>query len=470
MRSIRTRLTVWYAVSATATLAILFAAGYRLLETQLSESLDRLVAGEFTEIKARLGDQAAHIGPEALARQMSELSAYSSTLFYVEIEVPRTGINFRSPNLLGHSIPDVRGQRIYDATVEGVGEMRAHEFLLQPYDVTIATPVEQLRGSMRAYARVCIALLLSMALLSIAIGLGLSTLLLKPLRLITDTARRIRSDNLSERILVSNTDDEVGILATMLNQTFDRIESAFDQIRRFSDEASHELKTPLTLVRLHAEKMLGDADLKPTHVEAVIEQLEELRRLNQIIDELLFLSRAEAEAIVFDMALHDPTRFIASFTPDAEVLAEHYRCRFRWVAEGEGDVTFDAKWIRQVLLNGLTNAINVSPPDGLVTLHSSRTHGDWLVSISDEGPGLSPEQRVAMFDRFKRFGVPRQGDRGSGLGLAISRTIVEAHRGRIYAEGNPAGHGLRLVFRIPAKPAPAQGPPDQAASYRQPRR
>jgi signal transduction histidine kinase len=449
VRSIRVRLTASYALSATATLAILFTVGYKLLENQLSDGLDRLVTGQFREIKARLGDEVGLLSPDALARRMAEINEYSSALFYIEIEAPGTGINYRSRNLLGHAIPDVRGQRVFDAAIPGVGDMRAHEFLLPPFDITIATPLTQLRESMAAYGRVCISLLLGMALFSTAIGFGLSRLVLSPLRLISDTARRIRSDNLSERIAVSAVKDEISDLASLLNQTFDRIEIAFGQIRRFSDEASHELKTPLCLIRLHAEKMLADPELLPAHTEAVAEQLEELHRLNQIIDELLFLSRAEAEAIVFDLQPRDPRRLLESFEQDATVLAEHYGCRFQSIHDGKGLVAFEEKWIRQVLLNGLTNALNVSPRGELVTVRSNLSESIWRVSIEDQGPGLNPEQREKMFERFVRYHAATGGDRGSGLGLAICKKIIELHGGRIYASPNPSGHGLQLSFEIP---------------------
>ena len=364
MRSIGARLTFGYALSATASLAILFAVGYTLLEGRLIHGLDQLSGVGFQEIRTKLGADYKNVNSEILDRRVRETSESAAALFYIMIENPGKGVSFYSSNLKGAAIPDIKGKRAYNATIAGVGETRVNEFLMPPFDVTIATPTRAVRDSMRAYVKVCAGLLAAMLLISIGLGFGLSRLMLRPIRLISQTANCIRSDNLSERVPASDVRDEISDLARLLNQMYDRLESAFDQVRRFSDEASHELKTPLSLIRLHAEKMLSDGDLSQGHTEAVLVQIEELARLNQIIDELLFLSRAEARAIVFDINPQDPARFIEQFSQDAVALTEHYGRRFAFDCEGDGCAAFDAKWIRQVLLNLLTNATNASPPGG----------------------------------------------------------------------------------------------------------
>jgi two-component system heavy metal sensor histidine kinase CusS len=449
MKSIGARLTVLYALSVTALLAIICVFGYKFLESQLTHGLDRLNFVHFQEIRARLGEDLKHLDASALEQRMRDTSEYSSPLFYISIENPEAGVSFQSHNLAGHAIPDLEGERAFYAVIEGIGEARVNEFLLPPFDITIATPTHALRNRMTAYVRVCATLLLAMLPVSIGIGFGLSRVMLNPIRLISQTANRIRSDNLSERIPVTNVRDEISDLARLLNQTFDRLESAFDKVRRFSDEASHELKTPLSLVRLHAEKMLSDGDLSSAHTEAVLVQLEELARLNRIIDDLLFLSRAEAEAIVFDLQPQDPRGLLEGFNQDAVALTEHYKRRFAYQHEGAGLAAFEEKWVRQVLLNVLSNALNVSPPGGLISLRSRIGDGVWRVSIEDEGPGLAVEQRKRIFERFVRFHVPNDRDRGSGLGLAICHSIIELHRGRIFADAGSSGRGLQVTFEIP---------------------
>ena len=451
MRSIGARLTFWYAVSATTTLAILFALGFQLLESRLFRGLDQLNYVEFAQIKAHLGGDYKALNSKIISDRIRETSEYASALFYIEIENPGTGIHFYSKNLHGAPVPDIKGKRAYNAVIRGAGEVRINEFLLPPFDVTVATPTQALRDSMRAYVQVCAALLVAMLLVSLLVGSALSRLILQPLRLISETADRIRSDNLSERVPASDVRDEISDLARLLNQMFDRLESAFDQIRRFSDEASHELKTPLSLIRLYAEKMLGDDALAPAHAEAVVVQIEELARLNQIIDELLFLSRAEARAIALDRRAQWPERLLETFDQDATALTEHHGLRYAASHRGDGGVEFEEKWIRQVLLNLLTNAINVSPPGGLITLTSTLSDGVWRVAIEDEGPGLNEAQRNRIFERFVRFNVAPDGDRGSGLGLAICQSIIKLHGGCIFAQSRGGRAGLRVVYEIPVR-------------------
>jgi signal transduction histidine kinase len=451
MRSIGVRLAFWYALAATLSSAILFAAGYQLLESRLTHGLDELNQAEFRQLQVRMGADYTNLDPAAIEQRLHELSESGSVLFYISIHVPHSGIKFQSRNLNGHKIPDVHGTHAYTVDMAGIGPVRVNEFFMPPFDVNVATSARQMKDGMREYVRVSLGLLAVMLVASVAIGLGLSRLMLRPLRLIRETATRIGSDNLSERIKVPDVEDEIFDLARLLNGAFDRLEFAFDQIRRFSYEASHELKTPLSLIRLHAEKMLNDGDLSAAHTEAVVVQIEELARLNQIIDELLFLSRADAKAIGLNLSREDPARFLETFSQDAAALAEHGGRAFSFSHEGRGQVDFEEKWIRQVLLNLVTNALNVSPPDGRVTLRSQLAHGTWRVSVEDEGPGLTIEQCERIFERFVRFGLSAPGDRGSGLGLSISRSIIQLHQGRIYAEPIEPGAGLRVTFEVPAR-------------------
>ena len=218
-------------------------------------------------------------------------------------------------------------------------------------------------------------------------------------------------------------------------------------------------------MRLHAEKMLIDGNLTPTNKEAVQVQLEELARLNKIIDELLFLSRADARAIKIDLKVQDPESFLRGFAQDATALTEFKGRQFTYVHQGHGCAPFNEKWMRQVLLNLVTNALNASPPDGRITLSSLMENDLWRVSVEDEGPGLTPDQRSRIFERFVRFGPPSVDDRGSGLGLAICRSIVALHSGRIFATDGQNSRGLQVVIEIPAE-RPQTADKEPATSYR----
>ena len=451
MRSIGARLALWYAGAATLTLVCLFVAGYYLLQNQLIRGLDLLNKAQFAQIRAHLGEDFAALNAQLIDARIRETSDFSSVLFFITVDDRSGPVRpvFFSTNLRGLPIPDEPGQRVFNAKLPSIGELRVGEFILGPFDVTIATPLNSVRQTMRDYSKICIWMLSLMVAISVGVGLGLSRLALRPVRLIRETANHISSDNLSERIPVASVRDEISELAQLLNQMFDRLESAFVQIRRFTEEASHELKTPLSLIRLQAEKLLVQGNLDTVNEESVHMQLEEISRLSQIIEELLFLSRAEARDIHLHLTEQDPEALLATFSQDARVLSEHRGLQYVHTHQGTGTVLVEPRWLRRVLLNLLANALNASPPQGTVTLRSVVEGRVWRVSLDDQGPGVAVELRERIFERFFRLtGTSNVDDNGSGLGLAICRSIISLHGGRISAEAAP-GSGLRVKFTLP---------------------
>lgn len=454
MRSIGARLSLGYALASAATLVGLFFLGYFLLERQLLDSLDFMNESEFAQIRQSLGPDYAALTPAGITARIRRTTEAASVLFYIDVHEKGKGMLFVSSNVGRASIPDVPGKERYNAILPGVGELRIGEFRLGAMDVIVATSMSQVRRLMDGYAETSLVLVCLMFVVSVITGMVLSRATMRPVRLIQETANRIRSDNLSERIPVGDVRDEVSNLARLLNEMFDRLEASFEQIRRFTAEASHELKTPLSLVRLQGEKLLVEGGLTPEQEEAVQMQLEEVTRLNQIIEELLFLSRAEAHAVRLDFHREDPRAFLEAFAQDARDLAEHRGMRFNAAFDGRGEVEFDPKWLRQVLFNLVTNALNASPPGGRVSLHSEFTVDAWRVAVEDEGPGVPPRQRERIFERFIRLAPASKESSGSGLGLAISRSIIGLHHGTIHADAAAGESGLRVVFELPLARAP----------------
>lgn len=453
MRSIGARLALWYAGAAAATLVCAFVAGYYLLQVNLVHGLDLLNRAQFAQIRAHLGNDYPSLNARAIDARIRETTDYASVLFYITVDDRDGPVRpvFYSTNLRGLPIPDIPGQREYNAVLPGIGELRAGEFILGPFDVTVATPLSSVRETMRSYSRIGLWLLTAMVALSGAIGFGLSRLALRPVRLIRETASRIGSDNLSERIPVGDVRDEISDLAQLLNLMFDRLEQSFQQIRRFTAEASHELKTPLSLIRLQAEKLVVQGKLDAESEESVHMLLEEVSRLSQIIEELLFLSRAEACDIKLALERHDPEAILAIFTQDARVLTEHRGMQFLCTHEGRGSVLIEPRRLHRVLLNLLSNALKVSPPGGRVTLSSGYAQDHWRVCFDDQGPGVPAEFHERIFERFFRLARSESSDDGSGLGLTICRSIIALHGGAIWAESAPSGQGLRVVFTLPAE-------------------
>jgi two-component system heavy metal sensor histidine kinase CusS len=451
MKSVGARLALWYALAATLSFAALSLVGYFTLERYLVHHLDMLNEAEFQQIKAHLGPGHDTLSAQTINDRIRETTEYASVLFYIDVHGKGLGTVFRSSNLHGQTIPDVPHERTFNAQLPDTGTMRVGEFILPPYDVVVATPLYSVSTVMQAYFEMCAALVTLMLAVSAGLGLWLSRLALRPLRTIQVIANRISSDNLSERIPVADVQDEISSVARLLNEMFDRLESSFNQIRRFTADVSHELKTPLSLVRLHAEQLLMEERLTAPQQEAVQVQLEEIDRLTKIIEDLLFLSRAEAGAITLDLRSQSPALFLQAFEQDARVLVEYAGLKCICSHIGDCDVPFDGKWIRQVLLNLVTNSVTASSRGGVITIRSVARPPKWVVSVEDEGVGVPAGQRDMIFERFVRLSKSdSEGDKGTGLGLAICRSIVELHGGRIFATATESGRGVQVIFELPA--------------------
>jgi signal transduction histidine kinase len=181
--------------------------------------------------------------------------------------------------------------------------------------------------------------------------------------------------------------------------------------------------------------------------------LEEIGRMNRIIESLLFIAKAESGTLPLELKNGVVAEWLAPFAEDARVLAEDRGVRFELVRNDAGEMRVEAALMRQLLLNLVGNALNVSVAGGLVTLESVRTERGWWFIVTDEGPGLAEEKLGKIFERFVRFeaapGGPTGAPRGQGLGLAICRSIVELHEGTIRAENRTDGRsGLRVMVAL----------------------
>jgi signal transduction histidine kinase len=332
-----------------------------------------------------------------------------------------------------------------------VGGVQVSWFREGDWHVQIASRLKPVRRILNNYARVSALLALGTAVASLGLGYAFSQFMLRPVRVIESTARRIGADNLRERIPVSPARDELADLAALLNQMFDRLEKSFEQVRRFTADASHELKTPLSLIRLNAERLRARVADDAEAAAGLADLLEEISRMNRIIESLLFIAKAESGALAIEFKAHDVPAVLAPFVEDARVLAEDRGVRFELERNDAGAMRMEPALLRQLLLNLLANALNVSPAGGRVALESAQTEQGWRFAVTDQGPGLPIDQLGRIFERFVRYEHRSAENRGGGhgLGLAICRSIAELHGGSIRAENRTdGGRGLRVVVEL----------------------
>ncbi|MBI5385003.1 MAG: HAMP domain-containing protein [Verrucomicrobia bacterium] len=288
------------------------------------------------------------------------------------------------------------------------------------------------------------------AVLALGCGGGwlLASRALRPVEEISAAASRISAGNLSERINVTDTDNELGRLAGVLNSTFARLEAAFAQQKQFTADASHELRTPIAVLISEAQTALARersaAEYRGT-VEGCLETAQQMRRLTQ---SLLELARYDAgqepiERRPVDLAEH-ARACVELIGPLARARGVQIHCDLALV-----EILGDADRLDQVLTNLLANAVHHNKDHGEVQVATRAQQGFAVVTVADTGPGISADDLPHVFERFYRADKSRaRADERSGLGLAICKAIVDAHGGTIEVSSQP-GAGATFVVQLP---------------------
>jgi heavy metal sensor kinase len=457
-RSVRVRLTLWY-TGALACVLLAYAGGvflflrhalYLNLDRRLREDIDlvqeelditddgRLVwrgSGHPDEAEDSTATQGRWLEVWSREGRLLLRSATSAPLdLGPPARTPESGAV--SLDRAGDTLRLVSGLR----TIAGV-----------PVLVRAARSEAGLREELRELALIqAVALPLALALAA-AGGYHLARRALGPVARMADRARRISAERLGERLLVENPADELGQLAAAFNDTFARLERSFDQLRRFTADASHELRTPLTALRSVGEVGLQERPDDPLFGEVVGSMLEEVDWLTRLVDMLLALSRADAGQVQLAREPFDLAALARNVVQHLDDLAQEKGQRVLVDAAHQVDVNGDRLVLRQALVNVLDNAIKYSPEGTAIRVAVGGDGDGRWISVADEGPGIAPEDRARVFERFYRVDRARSREQGgAGLGLSLAKWAVEAHAGRIELEsdGN-RGSLFRIVLPAP---------------------
>jgi heavy metal sensor kinase len=308
----------------------------------------------------------------------------------------------------------------------------------------VADPLTSVDEALASLRDRFIAVGLAALLLSVITAIWLANLVTRPLRRMAGVASAVDSGDLSHRIDYSG-DDEIGVLAEAFNHMMDRLEEGFRRQREFVSDASHELRSPLTVLRGRIEQLTDRAGDREAVAGEAEELMREVRRMERMTDDMLTLAKAERGSLLQRRRIPIDD-FVADLRRDLPLLGErHYS-----VESGlHGELDADPDRLAQVLRNLVTNAVRHTAGDGHIEVAIASQDGAAVFAVRDDGTGIAPDELSRIFDRFHRTDEGRsRAEGGSGLGLAIAKAIVEAHGGTITV-ASPPGQGATVRFSIP---------------------
>ncbi len=298
-------------------------------------------------------------------------------------------------------------------------------------------------------------------LLGVAGALGgaalLSHLLLSPIRQMTKAARRMAADEPERRLEPSTMVRELHSLAATLNAAFDGLRAALERQKRFTADASHELRTPVTVLLSNAELLLRRDRSTEDCRQGLERQVRVAKRMAKIVNDLMILARADAGRDGCLRRAVDLTEVASSVRDEWRALAAEKGIALALSGPGHIVVTGDVVRLHQLVTNLVSNAVKFTPVDGLVTIETSVEDGKAVIRISDSGPGISPEHHTQIFERFFRWDTrpagPDDPSSGTGLGLSIVAEIAAEHGGSVGVDSRP-GMGAVFTVRLPLAEAP----------------
>lgn len=465
--SLRVRLTLWYGTALASVLVVCGVILYGALAKALKEHVDRSL--EETAAVAERSLEEHRFGPFLLYEDLSQDFPELATLDkFFQIFGPTGQITIQSPNIQSRDIPLSR--TALEAALAGQTTFESVRFSGEPPIRLISVPVRHggslvnivrvgtsLQPLEETLHRLLIILLITMPLALLAsLGGGwfLAGRALRPVGAITQAAERIAGGDLTQRLSESTAQDEIGRLAATFNAMIGRLEASFRQIRQFTSDASHELRTPLTVLKGETELALRRPRSADDYRMVLESSLEEIDRMSRIVDELLFLSRADLGEIKMESRPVRLDQLFDDLKRQAEVLGQEQAVQIVIGLIEPATVAGDDMRLRELVLNLLDNAIKYSPPGGRVEMSVVTQDDTARLSVSDQGIGVSLEEQAHIFDRFYRTDAARaHTKKGTGLGLAICKWIVDAHHGTIEVQSEP-GKGSTFTVILPLMPSP----------------
>lgn len=448
---VRTRLTLWYFLIVAASLI-----GFALF------ALAVMRQSIYTTVDEQLRDRAAAVqllvsrtGSENIADAIREHAELQSGSQLLQVSDGSGKFLYRSPLMERLGVPASRADqlriesaeynelplRVLSTTVTAGGQ----QFILQ-----IAGPMDDYLEALEGFRS---ALFVGIPVLLVFAALGgywMSTRALRPVDQISEAARMINPQDLSQRVTVPKTGDELQRMAETLNQMLQRIESAVARITQFTADASHELRTPIALIRTRAEITLAKPRTTEQYREALKEVQAESERTTALIENLMTLARADTGSETLNFDRTNISEVASEVSNQAQTLTDTKQLQWSaTIPDAPIWVRGDTNALRRLLLILIDNAVRYTPPSGSVNLALQRNGTHAEIRVRDTGIGISESDLPHIFERFYRADKARSRQvGGTGLGLAIGRWIADAHGGEIRVESSTGGCVFLLLLPI----------------------
>lgn len=458
-RNLRLRLTLSYILFFAIVLVSLGFLVREVLSVVLNQQNERLLDEEWTSLKGYLrvvrGELVWAFDPEdpdeafAVERLHRLLMLADADGNVVELSAGYSALGQESKDTIQRVLSTGRQQSVLRYNVKGEAFLVRlgvlHDDGRQLF-CAIGLPVEQTQVLPGRIVRTYFLALPVILLAIVILGWFAAGSALRPLRQVTGAIRTVADGNLSLRLPPMESGDELDTLITTFNSMMERLEASFQQVRQFSIDASHELRTPITVIRGQLEVALLTGNTKEDYREAILSALQDVERLGQIVKSLLLLAQAESGQLPVQLAQHDLSELISDSVARYQMVAQERDIFVGAQTPDTCEAMVDRTQFERLLSNLLSNAVTYTQEGGRVDVKLTSLADEVTLEVCDNGPGIAAQHLPHIFERFYRI---REGDRaeekGIGLGLAFVAWIVKVHGGRIDVASQP---GQGSTFRV----------------------
>src|SRR5437764_1176161 len=458
--SVRSRLTLWYTAILGLVLITFGGICYLLLAREIRAATDDSIADTGREFAAAFSNDPTGVKLDFRFSDRSIIVFSSKGEIVASTRILMNAVERR------RLVAEVRRGLNGFATIPGApGEDGVRVFALpitvigQRYTVVVARPLEEQSDRLESAAS-SVFLGIPLALMVAAAGgYLLAKKSLQPVTTMSAKARQIGAATLTERIAVENERDELGFLASTLNDLLERLQRAFDSQKHFMADASHELRTPLSIIQGEADVALARRDRSAEEYRQSVEVMQKAAlKLTRIVQNLFLLARTDAGTYPMNCSRFYLDELIAESVRSMRSVAAAREVELSAASDSDLLIVADEELINRMLLNLVENALKFTAPGGWVRVEVRRRERTYDIRVSDNGEGVAEADRGRIFDRFFRGDRIRQsrGAGGAGLGLPIARWIDEARGGRLVVERSTAeGIAWPPGFAGKRKPATA---------------